>query len=197
MSETLIERLLDDVRCGQDGSRDRLFEAVYGEMRRIAATCFKGNQAGHTLTPTAVVHEAWMRLAGNASSNANWEDRRHFYASAAKAMRHVLIDYARARGSLKRGGGRVRVPIDAADLAATADSHQIIALDMTLQRLEEWNPELAEIVRLRYFAGLSSEQAADVMGLSLRTFNRRWSLARGWLAQEIEKIDLDGIDHDD
>lgn len=190
MSETVIERLLNDVRRGHEGARDRLFEAVYAEMRRIAATCFRGNRANHTLTPTAVVHEAWMRLAGNSATS--WDDRRHFYASAAKAMRHVLIDYARARGSLKRGGGRVRIPIDAADLAATADSDQIIALDEALARLEEWNPELTEIVRLRYYAGLTGEQAAEVMGLTMRTFNRRWSLARGWLAQEIEENSEDG-----
>ena len=190
MSETVIERLLNDVRRGHEGARDRLFEAVYAEMRRIAATCFRGNRANHTLTPTAVVHEAWMRLAGNSATS--WDDRRHFYASAAMAMRHVLIDYARARGSLKRGGGRVRIPIDAADLAATADSDQIIALDEALARLEEWNPELTEIVRLRYYAGLTGEQAAEVMGLTMRTFNRRWSLARGWLAQEIEGNSEDG-----
>ena len=185
MPETVIERLLNEVRDGQDGARERLFEAVYTEMRRIAATCFRGNRGSHTLTPTAVVHEAWMKLSGNATTN--WDDRRHFYASAAKAMRHVLIDYARARGSLKRGGGRIRVPIDAADLAATGDSEQIMALEEALTRLEEWNAELAEIVRLRYYAGLTGEQAAEVMGLTLRTFNRRWSLARGWLAQEIEQ----------
>lgn len=195
MSETIIERLLNEVREGCEGADDRLFEAVYAEMRRIAATCFRGNRGSHTLTPTAVVHEAWMRLSGSASKN--WDDRRHFYASAAKAMRHVLIDYARAQGSLKRGGGRVRVPVDAADLAATADSEQIIALEESLTRLEEWNAELAEIVRLRYYAGLTGEQAAEVMGLTLRTFNRRWSLARGWLAQDIEHGPQDSENNDE
>ncbi|MCH2144349.1 MAG: ECF-type sigma factor [Phycisphaerales bacterium] len=183
MSETIIEQLLVEVRDGHEGADARLFEAVYAEMRRIAGSCFRGVRADHTLTPTAVVHEAWMRLSGN--SAPNWEDRRHFYASAAQAMRHVLIDHARSRGAVKRGGGRVRVPIDANDLAETADSRQIIALDDAVKRLEEWNPELGEVVRLRFYAGLTSEQASEVMGLTLRTFKRRWSLARGWLERDL------------
>ena len=183
MSETMIERLLIEVRDGHEGADARLFEAVYAEMRRIAASCFRGVRSDHTLTPTAVVHEAWMRLAGNTAPN--WADRRHFYACAAQAMRHVLIDHARSRGAAKRGGGRARIPIDADDLAATADSNQILLLEDAVTRLDEWNAELGEIVRLRFYAGLTSEQAAEVMGLTLRTFKRRWSLARGWLARDL------------
>ena len=135
-----------------------------------------------------------MRLSGNEAPN--WSDRRHFYASAAQAMRHVLIDHARTKGAAKRGGGRVRVPSDADDLAATADSDQILQLEDAVTRLEEWNPELGEIVRLRFYAGLTNEQAAEVMGLALRTFKRRWSLARGWLARDIhgESGELDADD---
>ena len=194
MSESLIERLLIEVRDGHEGADARLFEAVYAEMRRIAGSCFRGVRADHTLTPTAVVHEAWMRLSGGTSPN--WSDRRHFYASAAQAMRHVLIDHARSRGAAKRGGGRYRVPIDADDLAATADSSQIIALEDAVNRLEQWNGELGEIVRLRFYAGLTTEQAADVMGLTLRTFKRRWSLARGWLEQDL-RGDLEEPDDDE
>jgi RNA polymerase sigma factor (TIGR02999 family) len=194
MSESLIERLLIEVRDGHEGADTRLFEAVYAEMRRIAGSCFRGVRSDHTLTPTAVVHEAWMRLSGGASPN--WSDRRHFYASAAQAMRHVLIDHARSRGAAKRGGGRYRVPIDADDLAATADSSQIIALEDAVNRLEQWNGELGEIVRLRFYAGLTTEQAADVMGLTLRTFKRRWSLARGWLEQDL-RGDLEEPDDDE
>ncbi len=194
MSETIIEQLLIEVRDGHEGADARLFEAVYAEMRRIAGSCFRGVRADHTLTPTAVVHEAWMRLSGN--SGQNWEDRRHFYASAAQAMRHVLIDHARSRGAVKRGGGRIRIPIDANDLAATADSRQIIALDDAVKRLEEWNSELGEVVRLRFYAGLTSEQASEVMGLTLRTFKRRWSLARGWLERDLVG-DLERPEHDD
>lgn len=194
MSESIIEQLLIEVRDGHEGADARLFEAVYSEMRRIAGSCFRGVRSDHTLTPTAVVHEAWMRLSGNEAPE--WADRRHFYASAAQAMRHVLIDHARSRGAVKRGGGRLRVPVDADDLAATADSQQIVALEGAVKRLEDWNSELGEVVRLRFYAGLTSEQAAEVMGLTLRTFKRRWSLARGWLERDIVG-DLDEADDHD
>lgn len=192
-----IERLLREVRDGHDGASSRLFEAVYAELRRIASNCFASTQRNQTLTPTAVVHEAWMRMAGkNDAQSMSWEDRRHFYSSAAQAMRHVLIDHARIRGAKKRGGGRLRIPIDANDLAASADSEEIVALEDAVARLEKWNPGLGEIVRLRFYAGLTSEQAADVMGLSLRTFKRRWSLARGWLSRDLGEADEPASDDD-
>lgn len=184
MNENLIEQLLVDVRDGLDGANDRLFETVYAEMRGIAAMCFRGERPDHTLTPTAVVHEAWLRLAK--TDNHDWNNRRHFYACAACAMRRVLIDHARSRGAAKRGGNRTRIPVNAEDLAGSTDSDQILALDGAVSRLEERDRELGEIVRLRFYAGLTCEQAAEVMALPLRTFKRRWSLARACLVQDIE-----------
>ena len=185
MSDTLIESLLDDVRNDCEGAQDRLFEMVYGEMRRMASSFFRNERSDHTLTPTAVVHEAWMRLSGDASCAK--EDRRYFFACAAQAIRRVLVDHARKHNSLKRGGGRIRLPFDGIDLAKSADSREILALDEIVSRLEDEDPELGEVVRLRFYAGLTREQAAEVMGLSLRTYRRRWDIARGWLLQALRE----------
>lgn len=191
MSDTLIESLLANVRTGKADAQDRLFEAVYGEMRLIANAFFRNERPDHTLSPTAVVHEAWLRLAGDASCAR--EDRRYFFACAAQAIRRVLVDHARGRNSLKRGGGRTRLPIDAEDLASSADPEDILALEEAVSRLEQQDEELGEVVRLRFYAGLSREQAAEVMGLSLRTFRRRWDLARGWLLQALRQEDRELI----
>ena len=186
-----ITQLLKAAQDGDRGAADQVVARLYADLQRLARSNLRRAGDLTLLDTQALVHEAWMRLSGNEAPE--WADRRHFYASAAQAMRHVLIDHARSRGAVKRGGGRLRVPVDADDLAATADSQQIVALEGAVKRLEDWNSELGEVVRLRFYAGLTSEQAAEVMGLTLRTFKRRWSLARGWLERDIVG-DLDEAD---
>ena len=187
-----VEELLHEVPPKSQGHPDVPLESVYAELKRIATECFRGERANHTLTPTAVVHEAWLRLTGPAST-MNWQDRRHFFNCAARMMRRVLIDHARSRDCQRRGGGRLRIPIDAEEIAAHPESRVIRELDRCITRLGRIDLELAEIVRLRYYAGLSCEQAASIMGLPLRTFNRRWSLARASLALDLETPHPDDV----
>jgi RNA polymerase sigma factor (TIGR02999 family) len=185
MQDDPAEDPLREVRPFGRKPCDVPLESVYAELKCIAAECFRGERANHTLTPTAVVHEAWLRLAGPAR-RMDWRDRRHFFNCAARMMRRVLIDHARSRDCQRRGGGRLRIPIDAEEIAAHPESGVIRELDRCITRLGRIDLELAEIVRLRYYAGLSCEQAASIMGLPLRTFNRRWSLARASLALDLE-----------
>jgi RNA polymerase sigma-70 factor (ECF subfamily) len=153
-------------------------------MRRIAVGCFRDERTDHTLSPTALVHEAWMRL-DRQTRRVGWNDRRHFFASATRAMRRVLIDHARRHGALKRGGGQSRLPIELVDPVDPFEPGGTLALDQALVRLERWNPELGEVVRLRFHAGLTCERAAKLMGIPLRTFKRRWTLARAFLLRDL------------
>jgi RNA polymerase sigma factor (TIGR02999 family) len=192
MEDHQFEQMLLEIRTGNRDPSDGLFESVYPEMRRIASACFRDERANHTLTPTAVVHEAWLRLNIPAECTS-WRDRRHFINCVARVIRQVLIDHARARGCKRRGGDRIRIPIDADDLVADPGSRMMLALDLSIARLAATDLEFGEIVRLRYYAGLSCEQAAAIMEMPLRTFNRRWSLARASLALDLEDADLDPL----
>ena len=185
MTHITTNYLPGDAADALEASSIDLFASAYADMRRIAANCFESERRDHTLTPTALVHEAWLKLAGMKFGAQT--DRRHFYSCAARTMRRVLIDHARTRATLKRGGDRTKLPLDAVDLVAAGDCDQIILLEAAVSRLEKQDSELAEIVRLRFYAGLTSEQAAHVMDLPLRTFKRRWSLARGYLMREFER----------
>src|SRR3954471_22331445 len=156
--------------------------AVYDELRRVAAAYMRRERPGQTLQATALVHEAYLRLAG---AGTPWNDRRHFVGIAARSMRQILVERARARGALKRWGALNRVSItDSLQLAADPES-MLPALDEAIDRLAEIDPEQAKIVELRYFAGMSVEEAADAMGMSPATLKRRWSLARAWLFREL------------
>jgi RNA polymerase sigma factor (TIGR02999 family) len=173
---------------GKPGA-DELAAQVYHELRRLAGAYMRREAPGQTLQPTALVHEAYLRLAG---AGTPWNDRRHFIGIAARSMRQILVERARARGALKRWGNLNRVSLAESLAAAGADGNTDIlpALDEALSRLELIDPEQARIVELRFFAGLTVEEAADALGLSPATLKRRWSLARAWLFRELSSSQL-------
>lgn len=158
-------------------------ELVYDQLRAIAQARMNHERAGHTLQATALVHEACQRLLGD--SAPDWEDRGHFFRSAGEAMRRILIDHARKKKSEKRGGGRSRVPLNVVDLAADHDPSMVLELDEALRALEREDPTAAEVVQLRFFAGLSVEETAKTMGISERTVAREWAFARARLYEHL------------
>jgi RNA polymerase sigma factor (TIGR02999 family) len=174
---------------------ERLMPLVYEELRAIAGHHMKQERAGHTLTPTALVHETYVKLVG--LHEIQWANRAHFFFAAAEAMRRILIDHARAKSRLKRGGDLGRVPLEGdATIAAwirTDDPDELLSLDDSIRRLEVEDPELAAIVRLRFFAGLSVEQTASAMGLSPATVKRRWAFARALLASAVLLPECDAL----
>ncbi len=155
---------------------------VYDELRRLAAAYMRRERPGQTLQATALVHEAYLRLA---DAGTPWTDQKHFLGIAARSMRQILVEHARARGAQKRWAQLDRVSLTASLVAAADEDAMLPALDEALTRLEELDPEQARIVELRYFVGLSVEEAADVLGMSPATLKRRWSLARAWLFREL------------
>ncbi|MHC4471308.1 MAG: sigma-70 family RNA polymerase sigma factor [Planctomycetota bacterium] len=182
---TDVTRILDAIRDGDERATDRLLTAVYDELRRLAAAKLRREPPGQTLQATALVHEAYLRLVGGAG--ASFENRAHFFASAAEAMRRILVDRARRKARLKHGGGRKRVELSEADRVVPPVEIDLVALDEALAKLEAEEPAKAELVKLRYFAGLSHEEAAEILGISRGTADRHWAYARAWLFHEIEK----------
>jgi RNA polymerase sigma factor (TIGR02999 family) len=180
-----VTRLLEEVRQGDREAIDRLLVVVYDELRRLAASKLARERPGQTLQPTALVHEAYLRLLGDTA--AQWENRVHFLGAAAEAMRRILVEAARRKGRLKHGGGRPVREIDENDLITMPDSVDVIALDEALDRLAREDPVKAELVKLRYFAGLTVEEAGRLLGVSRATADRYWAFARTWLCYEIMK----------
>lgn len=178
-----ITALLHAAGQGQAEARDRLYEAVYGELRRLARRQLAVGPMARTLDTTALVHEAYVKLSGE----ARWtvENRRHFFALAARAMRMVLVDHARRRGRDKRGGGQAAIDLDVVQVAAPEREEELVALDGSLARLESADRELAQIVEWRFFAGLSVEEISELVGVSDRTVKRRWRAARAFLHQDL------------
>jgi RNA polymerase sigma factor (TIGR02999 family) len=174
------------LRAGQNHSRapQELLPLVYDQLRKLAEHRMQQERGDHTLQATALVHEAYLRLVGN--QEIVWANRAHFFHAAAEAMRRILIEHARARGREKRGGGRARIPLGVVDLAAAEDSEQILALDEVFCRFEEQEPEIAAVVRLRFYAGLTAEETAEALGVSVRTIYRDWAYARAWLWRELQ-----------
>lgn len=158
---------------------EELLNLVYDQLRQMARQRMGNERAGHTLQATALVHEAFLKLVGD--ENLSWENRGHFYAACAQAMRRILIDHARKRGAEKRGGGQKRLPLNVVDLAEETDPAQVLALNEAMEELERSDPRSASIVRLRFFAGLDVEETASVLGLSERTVMRDWAYARARL----------------
>jgi RNA polymerase sigma factor (TIGR02999 family) len=177
-----VTSILAAIEQGQPQAAEQLLPLVYDELRQLAAAKMAQESPDHTLQATALVHEAYLRLVGE-DAPRRFRDRRHFLAAAATAMRRILIDQARGRGAGKRGGDRRRVPLE--DQAAAAPHPELLALDEALERLAERDPLKARLVELRYFAGLTGEQAADVLGISPSTADRHWAFARAWLQTEI------------
>jgi len=180
-----ITRLLHDWSRGDSTALSRLVEAVYPELRRIAARHLRGERIGHTLQPTAIVNEAYVRLAQQ-EPGKQWQDRTHFFAVAARVVRAVLIDHARARRAAKRGSGAVSVELTVADASVPAPPVDLLDLDTALRALEGIDPEQGRIVELRYFAGLSIEETAEALGTSPSTVKRGWLVAKTFIRRHLD-----------
>lgn len=185
LSPQEITRLLTDWGKGDREALERLLPLVHAELRRIARRQMSAERRGHTLQATALVNEAYLRLAGQ--ENFEWHDRAHFYAVCAQVMRHILIDYARAHARDKRGGGAIQVSLDEAAMMAEEQSVNFIALDEALRALEAVDAQKGRIVELRYLAGLSIEETAEVLKISPTTVRREWRRAKAWLYRAISE----------
>jgi RNA polymerase sigma factor (TIGR02999 family) len=174
-----VTHLLIAIEQGDPAAVDRLWPLVYDELRQLAGAQMAREKVGHTLDATALVHEAYLRLAGDADQE--FANRRHFFAAAAQAMRRILVEHARAKGRVKRGGGRPREYPDLDALAADAPAEDLLALHDALERFAAHDPVKARLVELRFFAGLTLEQAAGCLDISLSTADRAWRFARAWL----------------
>jgi RNA polymerase sigma factor (TIGR02999 family) len=186
MSE--VTRILSAVEAGDPGAAEQLLPLVYDELRRLAAQKLAQEKPGQTLQPTALVHEAYVRLLGSgetAAGEQRWEGRGHFFAAAAEAMRRILIDLARKKRSAKRGGDRQRLDIDAVDLVVQATPDQLLAVNDALDKLARGDAAAARLVELRYFGGLSVDEAGKALGMSTATAYRHWKYARAWLHSEL------------
>jgi len=161
------------------GASDQFFLRIYRELRELAGRQLASERRDHTLTATALVHEAYMRVVGK--RKVEWAGAEHFFSTAAEAMRRILIEHARARGRIKRGAGARRAPMNVLDLAAETDSEEVVMLDDALRRLEQEDERAAVTVRMRFYAGLSNDEAARVLGVSPSTVDRDWAFARAWL----------------
>ncbi|MBZ5623915.1 MAG: sigma-70 family RNA polymerase sigma factor [Acidobacteriia bacterium] len=177
-----VTRLLIAMQDGQPDAEARLLTLVYDELRRLAAGYMRRERPDHTLQATALVHEAYLKLAGQ---TVTWQSRAHFFGVAAQIMRRILVDHARACHAEKRGSGQAKVSLDNALLLSTAESGELLDLDNALTRLAEIDAHLARVVELRYFAGMSVSETAEVMGCSTRTVNRDWRAAQAWLRREM------------
>ena len=178
-----VTRILEAAQQGDPTAADQLLPLVYEELRRLAAHRMANEAAGHTLQPTALVHEAWLRLVGD--ENKKWDGRAHFFGAAAEAMRRILIERARHKRAARHGGGQQRVDLQEVDLASPSRDDQLLAVSDALNKLAELHKVEAELVKLRYFVGMTNEEAAEVLGISPRTAKYYWTHARAWLYREI------------
>lgn len=181
-----ITHILKAVERGDGKAAEELLPLVYEELRRLAAHKMSQEAQGHTLQPTALVHEAWLRLAGK--GNQTWDGRAHFFAAAAEAMRRILIDRARRKRAERHGGGQVRVELEEIQAASSTDHDQLLAINEAVDQLARAHPLEAELVKLRYFIGMTNEEAAQVLGISPRTAKNYWTHARAWLYREIARM---------
>ncbi|MEM1224148.1 MAG: ECF-type sigma factor [Planctomycetota bacterium] len=184
-----VTQILRQIESGDRQAASQLFPLVYNELRRLAANKMRQEKSGHTLQPTALVHEAFLRLVGGGDMT-QWESRGHFFAAAAESMRRILIEAARRRNTEKRGGQWQRSELNSDDaIIAPEDSETILALDEALTQLAEQDVELAKLVELRYFTGMTIDQTAELLGVSPRTVKRNWTYARAWLRRHMEAGD--------
>jgi RNA polymerase sigma factor (TIGR02999 family) len=183
-----ITHVLTAIEQGDAHAAEQLLPLVYDELRKLAAARLAQEKPGHTLQATALVHEAYLRLVGDAGKGSKtkpWSGRSHFFAAAAEAMRRILVEAARQKATQKRGGRRQRVDLDQLAPAAGERSEELLVLDEALDQLEQHDAQAAELVKLRYFAGLSHQEAALALGIGRRAADRLWALARAWLFQQI------------
>ena len=182
-SQPNITELLVGYQGGDKEALDQLMPIVYDELRRQAARYLRREQAGHTLQTTALIHEAYVRLVDQ--RNVQWQNRAHFFGIAAQLMRRILVDHARTKKRVKRGGSKVQVSLADATVAVKGPDLDIVALDEALERLAKVDEQQSRVVELRYFSGLTVEETAEVMGISTATVKREWSVARAWLHREL------------
>jgi RNA polymerase sigma factor (TIGR02999 family) len=180
-----LTRIMNAAQSGDPKAAEELLPLVYGELRKLAAAKMANEMPGQTLQPTALVHEAWLRLVGN--ENQKWNGRAHFFGAAAEAMRRILIDNARRKRAARHGGGQARLDINEIEIATAVAADELLAVNDALETLAAQEPQMAELVKLRYFVGLTTEDAAEVLGISVRTADRWWSYSRAWLYQEFER----------
>jgi RNA polymerase sigma factor (TIGR02999 family) len=180
-----ITQVLNAIEQGDPHAAEQLLPLVYEQLRRLAAQKLAGEKPGQTLDATALVHEAYVRMVGQGQEK-RWDGRGHFFAAAAEAMRRILVESARRKESLKRGGNRARVDFDEQQIFAPEIQEDVVALDQALTRLAATDKTAAEVVQLRYFAGLTLPETAHILGISPRTAGRLWSYARAWLRHEME-----------
>ncbi len=179
-----VTQLLNAIDGGDPQAAEQLLPLVYEELRKLAAARMAQEKPGQTLQATALVHEAWLRLAGAEEQRA-WNGRGHFFGAAAEAMRRILVDRARQKLSLKRGAGAERINLDDLEVAAAADDDTLLAVDEAMAKLAKEDPDSAEFIKLRFFVGLTNEEAAQALGIPERTARRHWSFARAWLHREL------------
>jgi len=175
-----LTRILQSVEQGDASAADQILPLVYDALRKLAAARMTNEAKGHTLQPTALVHEAWLRLT-HEEPNTHFANRAHFFAAAAEAMRRILVDHARRKATGKRGGGWERLNLDKVEIAADADDDTLLLVNESLEKLAHEEPKAAEIVKLRFFAGLTLEEAGQLLGFTERTAKRHWAFARAWL----------------
>ena len=180
-----VTRILQQLQAGDPTAAARLFELAYAELRKLAAAKMALEAAGHTLQPTALVHEAWLRLGGDQAQN--WQNRAHFFSAAAEAMRRILVDQARRKRTLRRGSGQPPVPLSDPEVAAAPDHPDLLHVHEVLDSLAREHPEKAQLVKMRYFMGLTLEQCAEIQGTSLATAKRQWTFARAWMLRELQR----------
>ena len=180
-----ITELLQAVRKGDSAAASRLVPLVYAQLRRLAASYLRRERPDHTLQPTALVHDALLRLLG--TQEIDWQDRAHFFAITANSMRRILIDHARAHRAQRRSGVWKKLSLECAGVIQEGQSPQLILLDGALSRLQEWDPRQGKIVELRFFGGLTEEEVSEVLGISVRTVKRDWKMARAWLHREMTR----------
>lgn len=181
MSE--ITQILREIRDGDPQGAEQLLALVYTELKRIAVQKITGESPGNTLQPTALVHEAWMRLAGD--GDVPFENRAHFFSAAAEAMRRVLVDSARRKKAIRRGGGALREELEESHLVQVQQADELLAVDEALDLLAKEDPAAANLVKLRYFVGMTMDETATTLGLPLRSAERTWTYARAWLKRQI------------
>ena len=184
-----VTRILESVTRGEAAASDRLLPLVYEELRKMAAAKMAREAPDHTLQPTALVHEAYLRLV---SGEASWDSRAHFFAAAAEAMRRILVDQARRKLRIKRGGGRQRIPLDEHRLAEHRDPYELLMVNEALDDLARSDEQAAQLVRLHYFGGCTMEESAATLGISTRTAYRDWAFARAWLRRQIGELPPSG-----
>ena len=182
---TDLTRILNSVEHGDAKAAEELLPLVYEELRKLAAHKMANEAPGQTLQPTALVHEAWLRLAGGVEQK--WENQRHFYAAAAEAMRRILVEKARRKNRIRHGAGLQRVDVAEIEIPTETREDQLIAMDEALSKLEQEDPAKAQVVKLRYFVGMTTQETAQTLGISVATVERQWSFAKAWLFNQIRQ----------